>query len=610
MKNRSSAQLRRIGGLLAAAVVFLAFATPSIAQLNVIISGGFSTAYRQLLPEFEKTTSITVTTGSGASQGTGQQTVAAQLQRGVPADVAIMSREGLNELIAAGRIVAGTDVDLARVPLGAAVRAGAPKPDISTVEALKKTLLSVKTVATPASTGGIFFKTKILPQLGIADQVNVKVPERGAQAVAMVAEGSADIVILPVSELMSAPGIEVVGLLPREVQLIQPFAAAIVVGAKEPDAGRKLIDYLASERAAAAIEKNGMEPARKRATDASSAPCVSPISSCIEWLTVPGTTGRLMLYRTYALDAKNERVTRALVMIHGAGRDVDSYYRSAIAAGFLADALDNTIIITPRFASGHASGDDKECHDKLAADELSWHCEGNATWKNGGAAVTEPRLTSFDVADELVRLLARREVFPNLRSIVIAGHSAGGQFAVRYAMANRVQDRVSVAMSYVVANPSSYTYLDVLRPTHAAMISRYPTLAPGYQRVPEPSQKPFVEFENAKACPGYDKWPYGLEERVGYSANVSNADLKRQLVARPVTYLLGELDILPLYGFDSTCSAMAQGPTRLARGVAYTKYVTEVLGAQHRQVIVPACPHSARCMLTSDVSLPVLFPKQ
>jgi hypothetical protein len=142
------------------------------------------------------------------------------------------------------------------------------------------------------------------------------------------------------------------------------------------------------------------------------------------------------------------------------------------------------------------------------------------------------------------------------------------------------------------------------------MISRYPTLAPGYQRVPEPSQKPFVEFENAKACPGYDKWPYGLEERVGYSANVSDADLKRQLVARPVTYLLGELDILPLYGFDSTCSAMAQGPTRLARGVAYTKYVTELLGAQHRQVIVPACPHSARCMLTSDVSLPVLFPKQ
>jgi pimeloyl-ACP methyl ester carboxylesterase len=297
-------------------------------------------------------------------------------------------------------------------------------------------------------------------------------------------------------------------------------------------------------------------------------------------------------------------------VIHGAGRNADDYYRNAIAAGFLADALDDTIIITPRFASGHASGDDKECRDKLAPDELSWRCEGRQTWKTGGAAVSNPRLTSFDVADEIVRLLARAEVFPNLRSIVIGGHSAGGQFANRYAMTNRVQDRVSVAISYVVANPSSYAYPDALRPTSAAMVSRYPALPPGYQPVPASSQKPFVEFEDAKGCTGYNKWPYGLEERSGYAATLSDADLKRQLVARPVTYLLGELDILPLYGFDSSCSGMAQGPTRLARGLAFSKYVTEVLGAQHRQVIVPACPHSARCMLTADVSLPVLFPKQ
>jgi hypothetical protein len=177
-------------------------------------------------------------------------------------------------------------------------------------------------------------------------------------------------------------------------------------------------------------------------------------------------------------------------------------------------------------------------------------------------------------------------------------------------MSNRAQDRFSIAISYVVANPSSYTYLDALRPTNAAMVSRYPALAPGYQPVPAPSQKPFVEFEDAKGCIGYNKWPYGLEERIGYTANLSDADLKQQLVARPVTYLLGELDILPLYGFDATCSAMAQGPTRLARGIAYSKYVTEVLGAQHRQVIVPACPHNARCIFTSEASLPVLFPKQ
>ena len=342
-----------------------------------------------------------------------------------------------------------------------------------------------------------------------------------------------------------------------------------------------------------------------------SAPCVSPVSSCIEWLTVPGTPGRLLLYGTYPLDTKNELVISALVVIHGASRDADNYYRSAIAAGFLADALDTTIIIAPRFAAGKARSDQgRECSDKLAADELSWFCGGKEHWKNGGTAANGPSLTSFDVVDEIVRSLARHEIFPNLRSIVIAGHSAGGQFAARYAMANRTHDSVHVAISYVAANPSSYTYLDVLRPTSAAMASRYPALAPGYQPAPPaPSQKPFVEFADAEACTGYNQWPYGLEERVGYTKNLADSDLKRQLVARPVTYLLGELDILPLYTFDTSCSATAQGPTRLARGVAYAKYVTEVLGAHHRQVLVPACGHNGRCMFAAEVSLPVLFPK-
>src|SRR6201987_2830209 len=109
------------------------------AQLNVLISGGFSGAYERLLPEFKRTSGIAVTTGSGASQGSGPQTIAAQLAKGVPADVVILSREGLNELIAAKRIAAGTDVDLASAALGIAVRAGAPKPDVSTVEAFKQT---------------------------------------------------------------------------------------------------------------------------------------------------------------------------------------------------------------------------------------------------------------------------------------------------------------------------------------------------------------------------------------------------------------------------------------------------------------------------------------
>ena len=123
--------------------------------VNVLISGGFTGAYEQLLPEFERTTGIKVTTRSGASQGRGPQTIAAQLAPGVSADVVILSREGLGELIAANKIVAETDVDLARVPLGVGVRAGTPKPDVSTVEAFKQVLLKSKTVAIPGSTGGI-----------------------------------------------------------------------------------------------------------------------------------------------------------------------------------------------------------------------------------------------------------------------------------------------------------------------------------------------------------------------------------------------------------------------------------------------------------------------
>lgn len=236
---------------------------PAMAQVKVIISGGFSTAYRQLLPEFEKTTGIAVTTGSGASQGKGPQTIAAQLERGVPFDVVIMSREGLSELMAAGRIVAGSDVDLATAALGAAVRAGAPKPDVTTVEGLKRTLLAAKLIAVPQSTSGIYLLKEVFPKLGIADRIKVKVTERGSQSAAMVANGEADIAVQPVSELISVPGIQYAGRLADELQLIQMFSAAIVKGSKEADAAKRLIQFLASDRAADAIRKNGMDPARK-----------------------------------------------------------------------------------------------------------------------------------------------------------------------------------------------------------------------------------------------------------------------------------------------------------------------------------------------------------
>ncbi|MGA2893170.1 MAG: substrate-binding domain-containing protein [Xanthobacteraceae bacterium] len=234
--------------------------TDESARLDVLISGGFSGAYMQLVAQFERTSGIKVTTGSGASQGTGPQTIAAQLARGVPADVVILSREGLSELIAANRIVPGTDVDLARVPLGVAVRSGAAKPDVGTVEAFKQILLKAKTVVVPASTSGIWLTTELFPRLGIAGQIDVRAMPRGADATAMVAAGDADVGVLPVSEIVQAAGVDLAGPIAAEIQFVQMFSVAIVAGSAAIEGAKRLIEFLASARACEAIRNSGMEP--------------------------------------------------------------------------------------------------------------------------------------------------------------------------------------------------------------------------------------------------------------------------------------------------------------------------------------------------------------
>ena len=235
-------------------------------KLTVMISGGFSPAYRQLLPTFEQSTGIAVATASAASQGKGPNTMKAQLERGARADVVILSREGLSELMAMGRIAGGTDVDLARVPIGASVQLGKPKPDIGSVDALKRSLLEAHTIAVPGSTSGIFLVEDVFPRLGLADKLAVKVGARGSDATAMVAAGEAAIVLAPVSELLGVAGIDYVGRLPAEVQLLQVFAAAIVAKSDRRDEAKRLIEFLASAQAASAIAHSGMEPLGNRAT--------------------------------------------------------------------------------------------------------------------------------------------------------------------------------------------------------------------------------------------------------------------------------------------------------------------------------------------------------
>ncbi|SRR5579883_2359029 len=314
------------------------------------------------------------------------------------------------------------------------------------------------------------------------------------------------------------------------------------------------------------------------------APCIAAAPNCTEWVTFGRGPARSLLYRTYSLEAKNPAITRAFILIHGAGRDADNYFRTAVAAAFLGGALEDTIVISPRFASNDGRG----CRDALAPGEVNWSCNGDS-WRSGGTSMSNDALTSYDFADEILRKLARKDVFPNLKAIVMAGHSAGGQFVTRYEMANKVHETLGVPVTYVVSNPSSYAYLDATRPNSELT--------------------EFRPFGDGRNCTTFDRWPYGLENRTGYTAKVSDDQLKKQLISRPTIYLLGEIDILPLGGFDSSCPAMAQGPTRLARGQAFAKYVHQKFGAEQKVTVVSLCGHNARCMFTSEQALPIVFPK-
>ncbi|WP_238298169.1 substrate-binding domain-containing protein [Methylobacterium soli] len=272
----------RAGSAIGLGVALMALSGPAMAEITVMISGGFSLAYQEVIPDFERETGIAVTTLSGASQGAGPKTISAQLERGVHADLVILSREGLDELVAAGRIIGGSDKELARVPLAAAVRQGSPKPDIGSVDALKRSLLAARAVSMPESTSGQFLKAVVFPRLGIADTVSVTVVPRGIDSTSMLAAGGSDLALGPVSELVNQPNVELVGPLPEEVQLVQVFTAAIVDTARHRDEAERLTAFLASDRTLAAIRKAGMGAGRRSpdALDADSAKAACLTSEC------------------------------------------------------------------------------------------------------------------------------------------------------------------------------------------------------------------------------------------------------------------------------------------------------------------------------------------
>jgi len=252
-------------GVIARAVANAGLRGTANAELRVMISAGFSAAYRTLLPGFERATHDVVETLQGPSMGATPQAIPNRLARGESADVLIMADTELDALIQQGRGIAGSRVDLARSNIAAAVRAGAPRPDITTVDGLKRTLLAARSIACSDSASGVYLATVVFHRLGIADAIKGKLALIPAEPVgAVVARGDAEIGFQTMSALLPVSGIDVIGVLPAELQKATVFSAAIATGAKEPDAARALIAYLTSAAAAPAIVKAGMEPLTAR----------------------------------------------------------------------------------------------------------------------------------------------------------------------------------------------------------------------------------------------------------------------------------------------------------------------------------------------------------
>jgi len=235
------------------------------ADVQVMISAGFFGVYSELGPAFERASGHHLVTTRGPSMGDSPEAIPARLARGEAADVVILDGGAADELARRGLVRADSKIELARSLIGMVVRAGAAKPDIGSVEALRRTLLAAKSIAYSDSGSGTYLSTTLFPRLGIAEEIagksrKVRGPPSGEPVANLVARGEAEIGFQQVSELIHVAGITFVGALPAEVQPMFSFAAALTNAARERDAASELIRFLASEQAAPVVLKAGLMP--------------------------------------------------------------------------------------------------------------------------------------------------------------------------------------------------------------------------------------------------------------------------------------------------------------------------------------------------------------
>ena len=230
-------------------------------ELRVMTSGAFTAAYLELIPQLEALTKKKIVTAA-TSIGTGESSIPNRLKRGEAVDVIIVADAVLSGFIKDGLVLADSYTPLVRSAIGMAVRAGAPKPDISTVDALKRTLLEAKSIAYSASVSGDYLTKELYQRLGIADQVMSKsrLIGGGERVGAVIARGEAELGFQQMSELMPVPGVAHVTPLPPEVQKVSVFSAGIAKSTTDAATAQAVIKFLGSPAAAGAIIKSGLQP--------------------------------------------------------------------------------------------------------------------------------------------------------------------------------------------------------------------------------------------------------------------------------------------------------------------------------------------------------------
>ena len=290
--------------------------------------------------------------------------------------------------------------------------------------------------------------------------------------------------------------------------------------------------------------------------------------------------GRLLLKEgeiAVSIGPAPDKIERVLIIIHGRLRNAETYRQSAEQAAELAGQSQTTLVIAPQFLNET----DVALHP-VADTVLRW--QGN-DWMAGGLSTAPFALSSYGALDQIIQRVSDRKQFPDVKQIVIAGHSGGAQVVQRYALLAHDQPALTAAgvkIRYVVANPSSYAYFDERRP---------------------------MAFDHAK-CPGFNRWKYGLTDLPLYASGQTAVQIEGNYVKRDVTYLLGQDDIDPQHpALDKGCEAEAQGAYRLVRGRNFFNYLLRrnPQGVNQRLVEVPGVGHSGKGIFTSPEGQKVLF---